>query len=229
MIYGLADLHLDITKEKDMKVFGEVWEDYEEKIFRSWKELVKPEDLVLVPGDISWAMTLEEAKYDLDRVDALPGTKVILRGNHDYWWQSLKKIREMGFQTIHAVQNNAFEFGDYVICGTRGWNPRDSADFTEQDEKIFFREMNRLILSLKEGMKIEKEIIAMLHYPPFNRDKTPNEMTEILREFGVKTCVYGHLHSDGLKQVVEGNIDGIEYHCISADYLQFRPKLIKKG
>ncbi len=137
MIFALADLHLDITKEKDMSVFGGNWENYEEKIFSSWNKYVSKDDFVLIPGDISWAMKLEEAYLDLKRIDELNGTKLILKGNHDYWWTSLKKNDDLNLKTIYFLQNNSYIFEKTLIVGTRSWESRDTIGFTEDDEKIF--------------------------------------------------------------------------------------------
>ena len=143
MIYGLSDLHLDYTKKKSMDVFGDNWKNYEERIFENWNNIVKEEDLVLIPGDISWAMYMEDAYIDLERIDNLPGKKILLRGNHDYWWQSLKKLNNLGFKSLNFLQNNSFFLKETNFCGTRGWDPRDSNGFSEEDEKIFKRERIR--------------------------------------------------------------------------------------
>lgn len=228
MIYGISDLHLDFTKEKDMKVFGSVWEGYEEQIFENWKKVVKAEDTVLVPGDISWAMHLSEARRDLKRLDELPGTKYILRGNHDYWWESLKKIEQEGYETIRTVQNNAFVVEGTRLVGTRGWDSPDAKGFTEADEKVYQREILRLEMSLNAKLQEPYDrTIAMLHYPPFFKNGRANDLGFLMQEHGVSMCVYGHLHSEGLVWVQEGWIDGVEYRCISADYLGFRPVLLE--
>lgn len=226
MIYGISDLHLDWTMQKDMSVFGPAWKDYENRILTQWADQVQEEDLVLVPGDISWAMTLKEARNDLQRLDALPGTKAILRGNHDYWWSSLAKLAREGYQSFRYVQNNCLLHSGIALCGTRGWSDPTSAGFTDQDEKIFAREQARLRLSL-ETAPPDVERWVMLHYPPFDRFGQPNALADICREFGVTTCVYGHLHSEGLLGLVEGQVKGIKYHCISADHLAFKPKLLR--
>lgn len=226
MIYAIADLHLDHTGEKCMSVFGKSWYDYENKIFTNWNEIVKADDTVLIPGDISWGLKLENAYSDLVRIEELPGKKIILKGNHDYWWQSLKKLRSLGFKTIEFLQNNSYYIEEHNIIGARGWLSRDNPEFTEEDEVVFKRELIRLKLSL-DSIKKDGDIIAILHYPPFNKDKKPNEFSEILEQYGAKICLYGHLHSEGLSGVVEGIINGIEYKCISSDYLNFKPILIK--
>lgn len=232
MIYALGDLHLDYSKEKDMAVFGEAWKNYEEKIFENWKKTINEGDLVLIPGDISWAMNLEEAKKDLDRIDKLPGSKLLLKGNHDYWWSSLNKIKKLGLKTIEFLQNDAYDFSNYIIAGTRSWISRDSKDFKLDDEKIFKRELLRLEMSLEEAKKLKKnresmEIIGMIHYPPFNCDRSPNEFAKIFEDYGVKKVVYGHLHGPALNTLREGEVNGVEYFCVSGDYLDFIPKNIE--
>ena len=227
MIFGLSDLHLDITKAKDMSVFGENWTDYEERIFQSWQELVRDEDIVLIPGDISWAMTLDEGVKDLDRIDDLPGYKVMIKGNHDYWWASIGKIRQKDFRTIHFLQNDSAIINDVGVFGTRGWISPNSPDFTDHDKKIFDRELQRLQLSYKHLKKDSlSKVIGMTHYPPFTKDGQLNAIGQQIVDYKVDVCVYGHLHSTGLKQVVEGKIGQTEFYCLSADYLDFRPRQI---
>lgn len=229
MIYGIGDLHLDYSKGKPMDIFGEQWIEHEEKIFANWKELIKDEDLVLLPGDISWALKLEEAYYDLNRIDQLPGYKIISKGNHDYWWQGLKKMNELNLKTISFVQNNSYIYNNIGIGGSRGWISKDTEGFDSKDEKIFNRELNRLELSLSSiSDKVDTKII-MLHYPPFNMDKKPNEFVDIMEEYGVDICIYGHLHSEGHKLIVENIVNGVQFYCVSSDYINFAPKKLFKG
>lgn len=226
LIYGIGDLHLDYTKNKAMDIFGENWMNHEEKIFHRWKELIKEDDLVLLPGDISWALKLEEAYNDLYRVNQLPGHKIITKGNHDYWWQGPKKLNGLGLDKITFIQNNSFVYNNVGIGGTRGWLSRDWEGFNEQDEKIYLRELNRLDMSLSSidsGVEVK---IAMLHYPPFNTDFSPNEFVELMVEHKVDICIYGHLHSEGHRFVVEKEVYGIRFHCVSSDYINFEPKII---
>ncbi|WFA09951.1 metallophosphoesterase [Tissierella sp. Yu-01] len=225
MIYAIADLHFDFSKEKPMDIFGETWLDHEEKIIKNWIDIVKEDDLVIIPGDISWALKLNEAIADLKRIDALPGKKVMLKGNHDYWWSSLSKLNGLSLNSIFFLQNNSYIFKDFGIVGTRGWIARDNEDFNEDDERIFERELSRFKLSLDSLRELKKKI-AIIHYPPFNIDFSPNEFVDIMKEYGVETCLYGHLHSEGHKFVIEGNIKGINFHCVSSDYLDFIPKKI---
>lgn len=231
MILAIADLHLDITKEKDMSVFGGNWENYEEKIFSYWNNYVAKDDLVLISGDTSWAMKLGDAYFDLKRVDKLNGNKIVLRGNHDYWWSSLKKIKDLKLNTIEFLQNNAFIHKNILIVGTRAWDSRDSIGFNEDDEKIFVRELHRLELSIQYGLKNFDnfhEIIAMLHYPPFNRDNSPNEFERIFKKYNIETVVYGHLHGVAANSAPEGEINGIKYICVSGDKINFIPVKIKE-
>lgn len=226
MIYGIGDLHFDYSKNKPMDIFGDHWIDHEEQIISNWKSIVKDEDLVLIPGDISWALRLEQAYLDLKRIHELPGKKVFIKGNHDYWWQSLNKLKALDFDSLEFIQNTAFPFNDFIISGTRGWISRDNDSFTEEDEKIYKRELLRLRMSLSNIIDINKKRIVMLHYPPFNMDLSPNEFVFVMKEFDVDICIYGHLHSEGHKYAVEGNIEGIEFYCVSSDYINFSPKKI---
>lgn len=228
MIYGISDLHLDYTKQKTMEVFGSGWKDYEQRIMKHWRETIKADDLVLVPGDISWALTLEESMHDFRRLEELPGIKLFMKGNHDYWWQSLSKIRRQKLQNMFFLQNDSFVYRDVHIYGTRGWASTDSAEFMSTDLKVFKRELIRLELSL-QSLKFSEYNIVMLHYPPFRRDRSLNEFGEIISKYPIDCCVYGHLHSNGHENIVEGTIANTDYHCISTDYLEFIPKLLYRG
>jgi uncharacterized protein len=227
-IYAMSDLHLDSTGEKSMDVFGPAWENYEDEIFKNIGNTLNDEDIILVPGDISWALKPEEAILDLEKLDRLPGRKLLGKGNHDYWWGTKAKLNKMELKTIDFIQTNSCLVGNVGVFGTRGWMSRDSEGFTEKDEKIYERELNRLEISLDSlsGESLEKRIV-MLHYPPFNfSDKKPNEFVDIMKRYGVDICIYGHLHAEGHKFAVEGSIDGIEFHLVSCDYLRLQPKLI---
>lgn len=226
MIWAIADLHFDPTGEKPMDIFGPNWENHEDKIIKNWNENVTDDDLVLLPGDISWGLRLLEAKIDLDIIDELPGKKIISKGNHDYWWSSLNKMHSLGLKTIEFINNNSYTYGDIAIIGTRGWIPRDALGFDEvHDEKIYMREVNRLKNSL-EANKEAKNKIAMIHYPPFNQDYSSNEFTDLMAEYGVQLCLYGHLHGEGHKYVYEGDINGVEFMCVASDFLDFKLKKI---
>ena len=220
-VYAISDLHLSFQCEKPMNKFGDVWEDYEEKMKFQWNEMVENNDIVLVPGDISWATYLQSAVEDFRFIDELNGVKLISKGNHDYWWETLNKLNnfldENKFGSIKFLHNSCYDIGEYVVCSAKGYD-------TTVEEKLRNRECIRLDLSLKEGAKYEKPIIVMLHYPPFDKNLNlyPN-VEEILLKYNVKICIYGHLHADGHKKCVEGIINGVEYKLVAADFLQFRP------
>lgn len=231
-IYAISDLHLSFGVNKPMNIFGTVWDNYEETIKNNWLETVTEEDTVIIPGDISWAMTLDESVKDFEYIDSLPGKKILLRGNHDYYFSTITKMNkffeEQGFKTFSIIHNTAIEVENYIICGSRGWGKTENNDL-EQDKKIIAREENRLENSLKKGKELqeqarlrgeEKEIIVALHFPPFLAN-----FQEIMKNYGVTKCIYGHLHGYGHKLVREGDIDGIEYKMVGCDYTNF--KLIK--
>ena len=226
-VYAISDLHLDFSKEKPMDVFGENWVSHEEKIFESWKSKVKEDDVVLICGDISWGLKLEEAHKDLLRIDNLPGKKIISKGNHDLWWQTKAKLKELELKSIHFLQNDNYQYENIAICGTRGWASKDSDEFSEHDEKIFSREVNRLDISLRTVEKGVDKKIVMIHYPPFNfKDSSPNEFVDVMKKYNTDICIYGHLHGEGHKFVVEGEIEDINFYCTSSDYLNFDLKKI---
>ena len=231
-IYVIADLHLSFLENKPMEVFGSNWENHAEKIKKNWIEKVKEEDCVILPGDFSWAMYLKDTILDFDYLNKLPGRKILLKGNHDYWWTTLKKLEEFttenNFNNIEFLYNNSYLVEDKIIVGTRGWNILD----VEEDGKMLKRENARLELSIQDGIRKfgeEKEKIAFMHYPPINKnDIIRNEKSifvKTLEKYNIHKCYYGHLHGMSHKEAVEGNIDGIEYKLISADYTNF--ELIK--
>jgi len=226
-VYGIADLHLDSIGDKPMDIFGSNWIDHQENTFSNWKEVVSEDDLVLIAGDISWALRLSEAYIDLKKIDELPGHKVISRGNHDYWWSTKSKLEGLDLKTIHFLHNDSYTYDSIVICGARGWAAKDSDEFDSHDEKIFSREINRLDYSLSSIKDNTLEKVVMIHYPPFNTEnKSPNEFVDIMKKHNVTKCVYGHLHGEGHKFAVEGYVDGIDFYCISSDYINFIPKKI---
>ena len=225
-IFALADLHLSFGTDKPMDVFGAKWEDYTEKIYENWQSIVSNDDLVLIPGDVSWATYISDAYKDFKFINELKGRKVIIKGNHDYWWTTLKKMEEFladnSFDTIRILNNNAVAFEDAAICGTRGWSVQDNND--EDDERIIDREKKRLILTLEEAIKLKKKrLIVGIHYPPFDRHGEENGFLEIMRNYGVDICAYGHLHSYAHKNAVEGNLGGVELRLVSGDFVDFRP------
>lgn len=227
MIYAIGDLHLSLSVDKPMDVFGDNWSDYMTKIKEAWLDQVKEDDVVLIPGDTCWAISLKEAKIDLAWIDDLPGQKIITRGNHDYWWETLTKMNPL-FDSITFLHNTFTSIGDIAICGCRGWISPNEENFTEQDEKIYSRECHRLKLSLDKAVKEGYEkIIVMLHYPPTNDKKDPSPIQAILEEYQVHTVVYGHLHTKFCWNLsLEGLVSGINYHLVSSDYLNFKAKRI---
>ena len=230
-LYTIADLHLSEGCDKPMDIFGPAWENHSSRLEKAWRALVGEDDTVVVPGDISWAMRLDEAVKDFMFINSLPGRKIIGKGNHDYWWNTLKKldafIKSIGADTISFLFNNAYKADNKVICGTRGWFPENV--YSEDDEKIALREAGRLRLSLEQGRKLAEngeEIIVFLHYPPYFGGIKCAPVAELLREYNIKRCYYGHLHG-APEHLLESSIYKTELHLISADRLEFTPLLIK--
>lgn len=222
-IYAISDLHLAFgAPEKNMNVFGTRWQDYEEKIKKNWLEKVKDEDVVIMSGDFSWATYINESKKDFDFLNSLPGKKYLLKGNHDYWWTTVKKmndfIKENKYQNINFLYNNAYDIGKYILTGTRYWGYDED---TEDNEKIFNREILRAKLSLDEAKKLnpEKPIIFTTHYPPDER------IINALKEYNIKIWIYGHIHTNYEENLIE--ISGIETYLTSADYIDFNMIEIK--
>lgn len=245
-IWAIGDLHLALsTPGKEMDFFGGLWKDYTNKIEVRWREVVKPEDLVLVPGDISWAMKLHDAVRDFAWIDRLPGTKVIIRGNHDLWWGSISQVRAALPPSMHALQNDIFRWNDIEIGGARLWdspeytyshfityteNPRanvktmtlgEKEDELKEAEKIFLRELARLETSLK--LFTGSKRLVMVHYPPIGPDLAPSRASALLEKYKVTTCVFGHLHQVSPGTLPLGLARGTAYHLTSADYLDFHP------
>ncbi len=224
-IYAIADLHLSLTSEKPMDVFGEAWRGHAEKLERNWRERVQQDDLVLVPGDISWAMQLSAALPDLSFIGNLPGKKILLKGNHDYWWSAIGRVRSNLPEGMRALQNDSIVESGIGICGSRGWLCPGSNNFNAEDQKIYLRELDRLSLSLASLPPVETKI-AMLHFPPFTDKEKGSGFTERLEQAGVKIAIYGHLHGEANRYAFEGERNGVYYHCVAADKLDFMPKLI---
>ncbi|CDI48392.1 metallophosphoesterase [Clostridium tetani] len=224
-LYAISDFHLSFTTDKPMNVFGENWKDHHKKIKENWMRTVKEEDTVIIAGDISWSMNIEEGMEDLHWISKLPGKKVLVKGNHDYWWNSISKLNNL-YTDMKFIQNNYFQCEDYALCGTRGWICPGGDNFTEHDSKVYKRELIRLKLSLDAALKDGyKKIIIVLHYPPFNGTKVDKEFLQIFKEYNVKKVVFGHLHGIAKENPFNREIDGVEYILTSCDYLDF--KLIK--
>ena len=225
-IYAIGDLHLPGMSNKPMDIFGSHWSNHWRRIQEDWMARVRQEDIVLIPGDISWAMRLEEAGSDLDSIGSLPGEKILIRGNHDYWWSSLSKVRSILPPTVHALQNDSLSMGGYTFCGTRGWINPGMKDFGEHDAKIYSRELQRLELSLDSAGPAGKDRIVLLHYPPFDEQGRATEVVQLLEQYKPSHVVYGHLHGEGTKFAFEGMYDDTLYHLVSCDYIGFRLKQI---
>ncbi len=231
-LYTLADLHLATSVEKPMDIFGGRWQGYTEKIVNHWRELVGQEDTVVLGGDISWGISLKEAREDFSLIESLPGRKLIIKGNHDLWWETAAKMHrfldENGFKSIDFLHNNCFFYGDTALCGTRGWPFEE--DFTDpHNEKIYKRELIRLEKSLSLGAEAgPEEIICFLHYPPLYSTFRCGGIISLLQKYGVRRCYYGHLHSNSLRFAVEGEHEGIEWRLVSGDHVNFTPVFLKK-
>lgn len=224
-IFAIADLHLSGEPPfKPMEVFGEAWCNHWEKIKKSWKSLVTEDDLVLLLGDISWAMSMQDADADLGRITQLPGNKVMLRGNHDYWWSSLSKLNSAYGKDIFFLQNNFFVKNNIAICGSRGWTLPNTEGYTKEDEKIYKRELLRLELSLNKAEQagITQKILAM-HFPPVINTVEHNEITALCAKYAVKHCLYGHLHGEqGFATAFNGVFNNTSYNLVSCDNLNFK-------
>ena len=228
-LFAIGDLHLSGGDDKPMDVFGPQWDRHFLRIQENWQKLVGDDDTVLIPGDISWAMQLEDARADLEEIGSLPGRKVICKGNHDYWWNSISRVRGILPASMKARQHSAIDLGDAVVCGTRGWMfPTEEAPLGEQDEKIFRREAERLRLALEEAAGIAggRPVIAMTHYPPLLEGEKDTLFTELLEKYRVHTAVYGHLHGAGIRIGFTGEHRGIQYHLVSCDSIGFAPKVV---
>lgn len=229
-IYAISDLHLSFSVNKPMNIFGEIWENYEEKIKENWIKKVRDDDLVLLPGDFSWAMYIKDALKDFEYLNELPGKKILLKGNHDYWWTTLTSMRrflkENNLKNIDFIYNNSYEHDGNIIVGTRGWTLSDN----EEDKRLVKRELIRLELSIQDGIKKygqDKPILVCMHYPPIvkNASSYRLEFAELMGKYNIKKCIYGHLHGTSQLGIIEGKIDGIEYNMVSCDHTKF--KLIK--
>lgn len=226
-LYAIADLHLSLGTDKPMDIFGG-WDNYVERLKENWKNTVKADDTVVVAGDISWAMRLNEAFEDFTFIESLPGKKIFLKGNHDYWWTTRKKIEdyllENNFNSISILFNSAAAVGDFAICGTRGW----SYDCSSQENiKILNREVGRLTLSIEQAQKYNCEIIAFLHYPPVFSGYECTEIIDVLRKYNIKKCYYGHIHGKRIaNKAVVGSYKGVDFHMISCDQIGFSPVLV---
>lgn len=219
-LFAIADLHLSLGVDKPMDVFPG-WDGYVQKLEKNWRENVRPEDTVVVAGDISWALEISDSVKDFAFLNSLPGTKLLLKGNHDLWFSTKTKVErffaENGFSTLKILFNNAYEYGDYAICGTRGWMNEQT------DKKVLLRECGRLRLSLEAGKKLQKEPLVFLHYPPVYGGGECYEILDVLLEYGIRKVYYGHIHGYSAGYAINGERNGIDFRLVSCDFIQFNP------
>ena len=226
-LFAIADLHLSLSVNKPMDIFGERWSNHIEKLTKNWNETVSEDDVVVIPGDISWAINFDEAKADFDYINKLNGTKIISKGNHDYWWSTLSKLNaflaENNFDTIKFLHNNHYSYENYGICGTRGWINETSVP---ADAKVLAREAQRLEVSIKSALNENLEPIVFLHYPPVFGNESNYDILDVMYKYNVKECYYGHLHGNAHKYAICGEREGINFNLIAADFVQFCPKKV---
>lgn len=231
-IYAIADLHLSFSAEKPMDIYGGEWINHTDKVKKNWEAIITDEDTVVLPGDISWALRFEEAQADLDWISRLPGKKILIKGNHDLWWNSIGKLNAL-HENMVFLQNSFYEAEGYAICGSRGWTCPDDDEFTVHDEKIYKRELGRLRMSLEAAARagygskyggVKGRILGVTHFPPAGDSVGRSGFTEIFEEFGVHKVVYGHLHGkDAYGNGLKGMRNGVEYILTSVDYLKCIP------
>ncbi|MBQ6943040.1 MAG: metallophosphoesterase [Ruminococcus sp.] len=227
-LYVIGDLHLCLCDpSKTMSIFAG-WDNYQQKIEENWLNTVKAEDTVVLAGDISWGMSLQQATPDFEFIHKLPGKKIVLKGNHDYWWTTKKKmedfLKENGFDSINILHNNHYQYGEYGICGTRGWVNMPGE---EQDEKVLRREVQRLEASIKSALNAGLEPMVFMHYPPIFASNFNYDILEVLYRYNIKDCYYGHIHGHSAHGLcVTNTYDDVNFHLISGDYLQFMPEKV---
>ncbi|MEN3334836.1 MAG: uncharacterized protein V7641_4201 [Blastocatellia bacterium] len=225
-IFAIGDMHLAGGTDKTMDRFGDHWRDHDRKIFDSWERLAQDDDLLLIVGDTSWAMRLGDALPDLNRIGGMRGRKLLLKGNHDYWWESLAKMRRVADPSIDFLQASSVIINRIAIAGTRGWMCPNDSFFEDQDRKIYEREVGRLraaLDSLKSKTDEYDQLIVALHYPPTNDRHEPSGFTELIDEFNADACIYGHLHGEAIQTALRGLRHKTVYHLVSADAVDFTP------
>ena len=227
-LFAIADLHLSLGEDKPMDIFAG-WSDYVTRLKENWNKLITENDTVVIGGDISWAMKLEDAYTDFKFIDDLPGKKIFLKGNHDYWWGTKRKMENFlagnGFNSISILFNNAYAVGDFAVCGTCGWFLENES---ENDIKVLSREVGRLTASIEAALKTGKQPIVFLHYPPVFNNTKCDEIFNVLLKYDIKKCYYGHIHGKkNMHSAVEGMFEGIEFKLISCDRLSFMPVLVR--
>ena len=222
-LFVIADLHLSLSCDKPMDIF-KGWDNYVERLEKNWRKIVSDDDTVVVPGDISWGMSLEGAKKDFEFLNSLPGTKIIMKGNHDYWWTTMNKMisymSDNGFTSIKILHNNCFKYEGSGICGSRGWiNEKGET----ADKKVLLREAGRLSASIECALKQGLKPMVFLHYPPIYSSDRNEEMLAVLEKYNITECFYGHIHGKGSSYAVNGFCDGVKYRLVASDFLQFTP------
>lgn len=226
-IFAIGDTHLSLNSDKPMNIF-KGWDDYVERLSANWQAVVEPKDTVVVMGDVSWAMSLSEAQKDFTFLNELPGQKIILKGNHDYWWNTRRKMEdffsENGFSTLHILHNNAFLVDGFSICGTRGWFYDDTQS---EPEKVLLREVQRLKTSIDAGRALGGEPIVFLHYPPITLQQRCKPILDLLEQEKIERCFYAHLHGSAAYSSYRGEFQGTHFELLSGDFLKFCPKLIE--
>lgn len=225
-IFSISDLHLSGKVDKPMDIFGSHWDGHWNNIKSNWKNKVGDSDIVLIAGDISWAMSLDDAVYDLQEIAGMPGIKILLKGNHDYWWNSITKVRGALQDNMYAIQNDSVKIGRYVIAGSRGWVCPGAQALAPDDEKLYLREYQRLMLSLKDAERKTApgdKLLLMMHFPPFSMDIKKSLFTDVIEQAKPEAVVYGHLHNVTKDQVFEGRLRGVRYIMTSCDYIGFDP------
>lgn len=227
-VFAIGDTHLSLGTDKSMTVFRG-WDDYVDRLGKNWRAVVTDDDSVVIAGDVSWSMKLEDCGADFAFLDSLPGKKYIVKGNHDYWWETMRKMEAYvsanGFDSISFIFNNSVSVGDYALCGTRGWFFDDES---EHSAKVIARERERLRRSVESGLAAGKEPIVFLHYPPFFDGRQVDEIWSVLTEYKIRRCFFGHIHGETTGRYDSFTRDGISFGLISADRLGFCPKLIQK-
>lgn len=223
-IFAISDLHLSFCVNKPMNVFGGKWDNYEERLKQNWQTMVGQEDIVLMPGDTSWGTYLKETIEDFSFIENLNGTKVISKGNHDYWWETLSKLnaylQDNSFSTIRFMHNTIEQFGPVTVCGTKGYPETEQEPENDEERKLYNRELVRLENAIEAAKKTGAEkIIVMLHYPP----GANSAFAKVMQDAKVDYCLFGHLHGNSYQNAVQGNVRGVEYRLVSSDYLKFMP------
>ena len=226
-LFAIADLHLSLDADKPMDVFRG-WDNYVERLEKNWIQLVSENDTVVIAGDVSWAKTLEQTKKDFCLLHSLPGKKLILKGNHDFWWTIRRKMEQFlsdnGFDTLSFIHNSTETVGDYAVCGTRGWFFDAEEDL---DKKILLREAGRLNTSINEAIKTGKEPVVFLHYPPILGESQCNEILSIILQHKIRLCYYGHIHGPAAHKILPRTIEGTTFHLVSCDAVSFSPVLVR--